>query len=84
MELHWTKNRPTVPGAYWVRGYWLGRPNKAALVEVRYLDGELCSNLHCTNSDDDNDGFDTLANHSDKFEWCGPLVPANAEGERRP
>lgn len=77
MELNWTKNKPTEPGAYWVRGYWLGRPKKAALVEVRDLDGELCSNLHCTNSDDDNDSFGALESYSDAFEWCGPLVPHN-------
>ena len=75
MELSWTKSKPTKPGAYWVRGYHIGHRNEAALVEVRELHGELCSNLHARNSD--NDDFDALENHTDNLEWCGPLLPAN-------
>lgn len=78
MELNWTTNKPTTPGAYWVRGYHVGYRDEAALVEVREIDGELCSNLHETNSDSANRNFDALAHHNDSFEWCGPLVPANA------
>ena len=75
MELNWTKNKPTAPGAYWVRGYHVGHRDDRALVEVRETDGELCSNLHNVNSDP-HDPM-PLADHSGRLEWCGPLVPAN-------
>lgn len=77
MELNWTKSKPTEPGAYWVRGYHIGRRNEAALVVVSERNGELCSNLHSTNSDNDDEPT-PLVNHNTRFEWCGPLVPANA------
>ena len=82
MELYWTKNKPTTPGAYWVRGYEVGRSHRKALVVVMERGGELCSNLHSTNSDNDDEPT-PLANHSDRFEWCGPLVPANARHKPR-
>ena len=78
MELNWTTNNPTEAGAYWVRGYNFRHRDEAALVEVRRIGNCLCSNLHATNSDNDSDNFDSLASHNDRFEWCGPLVPANA------
>lgn len=78
MELNWMKSKPTVPGAYWVRGYHIGHRRDVALVVVSEHGGELCSNLHSSNSDNDDEPT-PLANHSDRFEWCGPLVPPNTQ-----
>ena len=79
MDLNWTKNKPIAPGAYWVRGYHVGHRDDIALVEVREVDGELCSNLHNSNSDP-RDPM-PLADHSDRFEWCDAFMPANARIE---
>ena len=80
MRLTWTKSKPTAPGAYWVRGFGLPDHRGKALVEVEAHDGELWSNLHQRNSERYNDpfaGWSALADTSDEFEWCGPLVPPN-------
>ena len=72
MAKDWTKEKPTQPGAYWVRGYDIGNRNETALVEVREQDGELCSNLHNRNTDVSDPM--PLADHSERFEWLGPLI----------
>jgi hypothetical protein len=76
MKKTWKKQKPTMPGAYWVRGYCLGREEMTGLVEVRRVKGELCSNMHNCNTDDD-DELAPVANYSERFEWCGPLLPPN-------
>ena len=70
-EDNWTKNKPTIPGAYWVRGYSNDYPNEAALVEVCGQNGTLYCNLHENNS---SSKFSSLDKYDDRFEWCGPLV----------
>lgn len=83
MELKWVNIKPTEPGAYWVRGYVLGRPECKALVEVTEHHGELFCNLHTVNSDNEGpDAADFLSDYSDSFEWCGPLVPTNGPQRR--
>ncbi len=78
MEMIWTKNKPTEPGAYWVRNYCVTNPKEAALVEVRdvAMSGELCSSLHEVNSEITR--WRPISRHFDGMEWCGPLVPPNA------
>jgi len=78
MELNWTKNKPTEPGAYWVRGWSLdaGHEQDLAVVTVTEIDGELCSDVNECNTAWWRDWL-PIENHSDRFEWCGPLVPAN-------
>lgn len=78
----WTSEKPTEPGAYWVKDFELyGRALSArrgkALVEVRRVDGDLRCNLHEQNSDNDTDQWSAIAVMDDAFRWCGPLVPPN-------
>lgn len=85
MELKWVMRKPTKPGAYWVRGFSLGASEEKALVEVEKHDGELWSNLHQSNSDRFVSGnWSALADTSDRFLWCGPLVPPNTQIQRSP
>ncbi len=74
----WTREKPTVPGAYWVRGN--GLPD--ALVVVKYDEGELWCNLHMSTTEQ-NFGYGfTIEQLDDRFEWLGPLAaaPAPVEG----
>lgn len=71
----WTKDKPTAPGAYWVRGYRLGEPDsRPALVEVTHNDdGKLLCNLHEHNSNDETHQWSLVADFAERFEWFGPL-----------
>jgi len=85
MELKWEMGKPKKPGAYWVRGFALGGNGGKALVEVEKHDGELWSNLHQCNSErfeDKFSGWSALCEISDKFLWCGPLMPPNTRNQR--
>lgn len=67
----WTHEKPTQPGAYWIRGNLL---REDALVQVRAMGSVLCCNLHQVNSDP---GFEfgfTIEQLSEDFEWLGPLT----------
>lgn len=73
----WAKSRPTLPGAYKVRGWNLdaGRQLDEALVTVAVIDGELCSDLNECNTGRCRDWM-PLNQHRDDFEWLGPLSAA--------
>lgn len=77
----WTRNKPTTPGYYLVRGYEVGHNEETACVEVgKDIDGELSCNLHEQNSNPDgvNRGFIVAGLH-DGLEWC-PLMPVFKQG----
>lgn len=68
----WTHEKPSKPGAYWIRGNLL---QEDALVQVKVVNGVLFCNLHQVNSDP---GFEygfTIEKLSNDFEWLGPLAP---------
>lgn len=68
----WTHNKPTLPGAYWIRGNLLLTD---ALVEVKLVDGVLWCNLHQVNTElRFGNGF-TVEQLNPDFEWLGPLAP---------
>ncbi|MED5492717.1 MAG: hypothetical protein VYD45_11430 [Pseudomonadota bacterium] len=74
----WTLDKPTVPGAYWVRGN--GLPE--ALVVVKRDEGELWCNLHMSTTEQ-NFGYGfTVEQLDDSFEWLGPLAAAPVPVER--
>jgi len=67
----WTHEKPTQPGAYWIRGNLF---QEDALVQVKLVDGVLSCNLHQVNSDP---GFEygyTIEKMNKDFEWLGPLT----------
>lgn len=60
----WTREKPTAPGAYWLRSEWL-TGDQALLVEVEDATGELgfhIGTVHRYVADADG-------------QWAGPLVP---------
>lgn len=68
----WSNQKPTQPGAYWIRGNLL---QADALVQVQVVDGVLWCNLHQVNTELRLDyGFTIEQLHQD-FEWLGPLAP---------
>ena len=83
----WNKQKPSTPGAYYVRGYDLDHPATHALVEVMLdNDSELRCNLHESNSaeiDDEFSDWSHMDDMSDGFEWIGPLVPPNNQAHLR-
>ena len=83
--MNWTRNKPTEPGAYFVRGFALGHPLVQALVEVRKWRGVLICNLHETTGDCEYDDWPHMTDMSQNFSWCGPLAtvkPALTNDER--
>ncbi|PZE12739.1 hypothetical protein DMX10_14000 [Pseudomonas sp. 57B-090624] len=83
----WTNQKPTVPGAYYIRGFRLGEEDsRPALVEIDTDGDELICNLHCSNSEDEFSRWDALAVFSGDFEWLGPLLStppaAQVQGEQ--
>lgn len=73
-ESVWTKTKPRVAGAYYVRGFSLNNKETKALVEVYSYKGKLVTNLHRENSQDDYYDWTPLFRLNDDFEWLGPLV----------
>ena len=73
--MKWSKQKPATEGGYWVRGFnCLQEHQDVALVEIRSVNGELCTNLHRRNSALDDFDFDmSVEDCSPDFEWCGPL-----------
>lgn len=88
-RLNWKQQKPTEPGAYWVRGFNAWRPASRqfqALVQVRLyhfedsdFGTELVCNLHQSTSEDDLRNWSPVADYNDKFEWAGPLVSPECE-----
>ncbi|MED5607848.1 hypothetical protein VV867_09145 [Pseudomonas sp. JH-2] len=76
----WSSAKPTVEGAYWVRGNGLNEP---AVILVKLDQGELWCNLHMNNTETDFGYGYTIAQLSSEFEWFGPLAaaPQPAGGE---
>lgn len=74
---NWTKNKPTAPGAYYVRGFRLGeKESRPALVEVvRDVKetGNLVCNLNKNNANDKTLDWLFVEEMADHFEWLGPL-----------
>lgn len=72
----WAKKKPTVPGAYWIRGFRLfaANPGLPALVDVRLEGADLISNMHMHNSDDCLRQWELVSDISGEFEWLGPLA----------
>ena len=68
----WTHNKPTLPGAYWIRGNLL---RADALIEVQRVDNELWCNLHLVNTEHRIEYGFTIDQLSPDFEWLGPLMP---------
>lgn len=69
----WSSAKPTVEGAYWVRGNGLNEP---AVILVKLDQGELWCNLHMNNTETDFGYGYTIAQLSSEFEWFGPLAAA--------
>lgn len=76
--LTWNHQKPTAPGAYYLRGFRLGEDHsRHALVEVATVaSGELVCNINERNINDDLRDWPFVAELADRFEWCGPLVEA--------
>lgn len=71
----WTSTKPTIAGAYYVRGFRRGEPDsRPALVEVDLDDGKLVCNLNEQNTGDSPAGWLEVSELSTGFEWQGPLV----------
>jgi hypothetical protein len=88
-EQHWTQAKPTVPGAYYVRGFRPFEPDSApALVEVAFDTDEhghqtttLVCNLHQANSDELRSLWRPITAFRGDFEWLGPLVHGQIDGK---
>jgi hypothetical protein len=68
----WTHDKPTQPGAYWIRCFLL---EADALVKVQIVDGALWCNLHLVNTEPSLEYGYSIAQLSPVFEWLGPLMP---------
>jgi len=69
----WCHHKPTIPGAYWVRGNGL---DADALINVTIYEGDLWCNLHQSTTEPNPGRGYRIAQLSDSFEWLGPLQPA--------
>ena len=66
---HWMKNKPTVPGHYWMLAN-----EKARVVEVIERNGDLCLEHGAF--------FLSLSYFDGVAQWCGPLsLPAHSKEE---
>lgn len=76
----WTTQKPTMAGAYWIRGFRLfeADPGLPALVDVRLDGSDLVTNIHMSNSEDSLRQWSLVCDVSEKFEWLGPLLPAKS------
>ena len=71
----WTHAKPTIPGAYWVRGFRIGEPEShPALVEVAINEnGTLLCNINDSNTNDQTREWSWVEDLAERFEWLGPL-----------
>lgn len=68
----WSRQQPTVPGIYGIRGFNLCRPASEqfeAVVVVREYGGELVCNLHESTSEDDLESWAPICDLDPDFEW---------------
>lgn len=68
----WSRQQPTVPGIYGIRGFNLCRPASEqfeAVVVVREHGGELVCNLHESTSEDDLESWAPICDLDPDFEW---------------
>jgi hypothetical protein len=82
--LQWTHAKPTVSGAYWVRGFRIGEPDsRPALVEVAIdEDGTLLCNMNDSNTNDQTREWSWVEDLAERFEWCGPLQAETKQSGR--
>lgn len=82
-SMGWSRNKPTEPGIYQVRGFNACRPKSQQFVATvtvvmgrghKSRKSELMCNLHRSTSEDDLTEWGRLANYDDAFEWRGPFV----------
>lgn len=80
----WTNAKPTVPGAYWVRGFRVGEQNyRPALVEVaRNEAGALVCNMNDSNTNDELREWSLVEDLAERFEWFGPLASAAVNSDQ--
>ena len=72
----WSCDKPSTPGAYWIRGFNLsGNADQSALVHVVLDEGEqvLMVNLHQSTTETDIGYWYEVDVINQEFEWCGPL-----------
>lgn len=72
----WSCNKPSTPGAYWIRGFNLsGNTDQSALVHVVFDEDEqvLMVNLHQSTTETDTGYWYEVDDINQVFEWCGPL-----------
>lgn len=70
----WKSGHPTLPGAYYVRGFrYLEPDSPPALVEVADDNGELVCNINEYNTFEVISRWSLLADINEAFEWLGPL-----------
>ncbi|MDP2747981.1 hypothetical protein [Pseudomonas sp.] len=82
--LQWTHAKPTVPGAYWVRGFRIGESDsRPALVEVAIDEaGTLLCNMNDSNTNDQTREWSWVEDLAERFEWCGPLQAKTEQSGR--
>ena len=70
----WAKTKPTMEGAYYIRGYviWSDAKEPAIVEVVESKDGLIC-NLHQSNTSSDYGAWFDVADLNPNFEWFGPL-----------
>lgn len=66
----WRQQKPTEPGAYWLKGNIFNVPDAVSLVRVEWFDGELS----IVAGDDPEDHRASLTAMRDDFYWAGPLA----------
>jgi len=71
-----TSKKPHLPGAYWIKGFDLLNPNRAALVQVASNDlNQITVNLHGFNTEPKDQDSYLVSELDSEFKWCGPLLP---------
>lgn len=78
----WSKDKPTTPGIYQVRGFNLFVPKNRQVIATVVVavskdkrdKKQLVNNLHESTSEGDHSEWSRLSDMSDEFEWRGPFV----------
>jgi len=72
----WTNDKPTLPGAYWIKGAEHGNPEQVSLVQIDEHHGKLICSIGHDPSDQTNyakeDWYD-VTKLDETFQWQGPL-----------
>lgn len=69
MSDNWKREKPSVPGAYWLKGNIWMHPEQTSLVRIEWFDGELC----IVDAENAEDHSAYLSDWSNEFLWQGPL-----------